>query len=287
MDEKPIKPIPEDKRPNGDTGKPADTDKPAVIPVPVGKIDAKRDSPDAHTEHKKRKSEPLSRMEIWTIGLAIAGIAVAAGTGIAIVWQDVLASRTVVELQKQLPELQKSANAAKDAADAAKKSFDMDKLRAEDTEEAICDWQTGGPAVGATGQEIRFANTGKTKARNIDAHLEATLNAVSNQKQIRKLGKIDISADELDKEKSLIRWLDFHFATHDWDNIADTKQMIVLTMSAQYDNGFDRLMKNSRCEIWVWYRVPGNKLNPVQGMGSDCNRLPDILANIARNQQSH
>lgn len=96
-----------------------------VAPVNVSKVCPPRDTNNAETNTKKRKRKPLSCFEIWTIGLAIIGILITAGTGGAIIWQDIIASRTLVELQRQYPQLDKSATAAKTAADAAVESLNM------------------------------------------------------------------------------------------------------------------------------------------------------------------
>jgi hypothetical protein len=55
------------------------------------------------------------------------GILVAAGTGLAIVWQDIIANASLVELQKQFPELQKSAAAADQGVTDARSNFENDE----------------------------------------------------------------------------------------------------------------------------------------------------------------
>ena len=83
-----------------------------VRPVSVGKEQPliNLPHPPARTKERKRKR----RFEIWTL----IGILVAAGTGGAIVWQDVIANRTLRELQRQYPKLAESADAAYLAAEA-------------------------------------------------------------------------------------------------------------------------------------------------------------------------
>lgn len=133
MDENPVNPKPENEQPSGDTGKPIEADKPSVVSMSVGKVDPERNNPASLADQVKQKREPLSRMEIWTIVLAIIGILVAAGTGIAIIWQDIIASETLRELQRQYPELKKSANAAQSAATIAKDALQSSDASASST----------------------------------------------------------------------------------------------------------------------------------------------------------
>jgi hypothetical protein len=117
MNEDRIEPINENTE-AGDNAQKSEN-KPPVTPVDVRKVEPTEHTPSSDTEKNKRKSKPLSCFEVWTISLASIGILVAAGTGLAIYWQDKIASRTLIEIQKQYPELQKSADAADSAAKTA------------------------------------------------------------------------------------------------------------------------------------------------------------------------
>ena len=189
----------------------------------------------------------------------------------------------------QLTEMRKSTDAAHDAAVAAKQSadtqehsFQMERRRAEDMEEAICDVRGMGMAALSHSFQMFVANNGKVTARNIEAHVEISLNAVPSEKKIRNLGNLVISVDTLAREKSLQKFLELPLSARDWDNIADTKQAIVESVSIQYENGFERIIKNTHCMVWFYFRVPGDKLNPIQGRGTDCDQLGVQLAGIPK-----
>jgi hypothetical protein len=92
---------------------------------------------------------------------------------------------------------------------------------------------------------------------------------------------VDISASELPGEKDLDRRIELPLSAHEWDSIADTKQIIVDSGTLTYENGFDRVVTATVCEVWLYYRVPEDKLNPIQGRGSTCDRLPKLLKNAA------
>lgn len=96
---------------------------PPVIPLNVGKVEPKRDPNTPGANHKKRKRKPLSCAEIWAVALGIVAILVAAGTGVAIIRQDVIANRTLSEIQKQYPKLAESADAASRSADTVKSQW--------------------------------------------------------------------------------------------------------------------------------------------------------------------
>ena len=121
MDEQSIQPINKNTETGSNAQKPED--KPPVTPVEVSKVDPPENTHTSNTEIKKRKRKPLTCFEVWTIVLGSIGILVAGGTGIAIYWQDKIASRTLIEIQKQYPELKKSADAAKHSVETAEKQF--------------------------------------------------------------------------------------------------------------------------------------------------------------------
>ena len=78
--------------------------------------------------------------------------------------------------------------------------------------------------------------------------------------------------------RDLTQKLKLPLSAEDWQNIADTKQVIVQSATMKYENGFERIISNARCDIWLYYRTPQDKLNPIQGRGFDCSRLPEQLA---------
>jgi hypothetical protein len=192
-------------------------------------------------------------------------------------------------MHDQLPELHTSAQAAKDAAGAAKQSADtqehsflMEKRRAEDMEEAICALHSTGTAALDHLYQIFVANSGKVTARNVEAHVDISLNAVPGNKKLRELGTIDISAPELGKDKTLDRRLDLPLTAHDWENIADTKQVIVQSGRIRYENGFERTVSDITCDVWFYFRTPEDKTNPIQGRGTACDQLSQQLAGIQK-----
>jgi hypothetical protein len=98
MDEESIQRVKENAEASGDTQKPEN--KPPVAPVDLGKVHPPENTRTSDTETKKRKRKPLTRFEMWTVILGSLGILVAGGTGIAIVWQDLIGARTLTELKK-------------------------------------------------------------------------------------------------------------------------------------------------------------------------------------------
>jgi hypothetical protein len=75
---------------------------PPVTAVDVGKKDTKTNEANADADKKKRKRKPLSCAEVWGIVLAIIGLIVTAGTGGAIIWQDIIASATLTQLKESV-----------------------------------------------------------------------------------------------------------------------------------------------------------------------------------------
>lgn len=69
-----------------------------TISTYTGEKDSEEYAPTSYTHQKRRKRKPLTCFEICMIVLSALGILVAAGTGIAIVWQDVIA-RYAIEAQ--------------------------------------------------------------------------------------------------------------------------------------------------------------------------------------------
>src|SRR5580698_5659619 len=102
MEENPIQPLSEHKIPDSDNQKSVERVPPSAGSASPMAPQKDALAPSANEEKPKRK--PLSRFEVWIIVLTAIGILVAAGTGGAIIWQDILASQTLGELQKQYPE---------------------------------------------------------------------------------------------------------------------------------------------------------------------------------------
>jgi hypothetical protein len=188
----------------------------------------------------------------------------------------------------EIPEIKKSADAAKDAALAAKQSADtqnqsyqMERRRAEDQEEAICRLHTGMAALDNVGH-VYLANSGKTKARNVEARVDTYLADATTLKKLRQLGSVDISTSELEKDQSLDRGVNLPLTAHDWDNLADTNVVIIDSGRIRYENGFGRIVDEAVCDGWWYFRAPEDKLNPVQGRGNECGQIPQSVAGIKK-----
>jgi hypothetical protein len=125
MSEDRIQPPNEQVGPANNAGQPPE--KPPLGSVTENKIDPTKITNNPRTDQKKRKHKPLSCFEIWMVVLSVFGILVAAATGVAIVWQDIIANAALVELQKQFPELQKSAAAADQGVKDARSNFENDE----------------------------------------------------------------------------------------------------------------------------------------------------------------
>jgi Ca2+/Na+ antiporter len=116
-----------------------------------------------------------------------------------------------------------SADAARDAAVAAKQSadtqedsFQLERRRAEDQEEAICRLGTDGMAALDHVGHVRVVNSGKSEARNLDAHVDTFLADAITLKKLRDLGSVDISTSELGNNQSLDRGINLPLTAHDW-----------------------------------------------------------------------
>jgi hypothetical protein len=184
------------------------------------------------------------------------------------------------EIIRQYPELQKSADAAKISADIAKNSFEMEKRRAEDTEEATCR-PTGDIGVGKTVYRFFIPNSGKVSARNLHGHLELSLNSLPSNKPLRSLAGFDVSLDELAGEKGFDKRISIDIA-RDWEKLINTKETLVATGEIQYENGFDRIRSSTMCYAMVWVPSPTDPNNRAHGFGTDCDRLPEFLATLAK-----
>lgn len=182
------------------------------------------------------------------------------------------------QLIKQFPEIKLSADAAKQSADTAEHSFEMERRRAEDTEQAIISESSGMFYVFRNVYYVDLGNSGRVTARNIRANIEIFLTALPRNRSIRSLGTFNITVPQLEKEKDLRHTMDLRLTAGDWKNIADTKEAITESGYVRYENGFDRTVENKVCNVWIYFRTPEDKLNPIQGRGSICDRLADLLA---------
>jgi hypothetical protein len=258
-------------------------------------IDEKQDSDDTQDEHKqsggfikkcwnfvKDERHAGAVVAIFTFVISVTGIAY---TIFSFMQWRVMRGQ-LSEIIRQYPELQKSADAAKKSADTAEHSFQTERRRAEDMEEAICTLNGGGMTALDNLYPVYITNSGKVTARDIEAHIEVSLNTLPSNRKIRVLVNTDISLPELAREKSTpTQKLNLPLSSREWQNIADTKQAIVQTAKIKYENGFERIISDAHCDIWLYYRTPQDKLNPIQGRGTDCKRLPELLAGVPRPQK--
>jgi hypothetical protein len=183
----------------------------------------------------------------------------------------------------QLRPLKQSANAAQVASETQKYSFDMERRKAEDQEEAICILRSDGVAALDQLAYIRVINSGKVKARGIEAHVDIFLRDAWTDKKIRDLGTVDISSSELAGNNGDIDHpLNLPLTTRDWQNLADSNQVIINSGHIRYENGFDRVVDEPYCDGWYYFRTPEDKLNPIQGRGTTCAGLALQMAGIRK-----
>jgi hypothetical protein len=240
--------------------------------------------PSTTQDHKQGSHKPwYHHVEWWELIISCLTFLALVAYTVVTYRQLKTMNATYGEMVRQYPELQKSAEAAKTNSDIAKNSFDMEKRRAEDTEEAECRLTGGGTAAFDNSYPIHISNIGKVTARNIEAHVEISLNAVPENRKVKTLGKTDISISEIPKENgsdNLRQIIDLRLSSEEWQKLADTKFVIVQEAKLRYENGFERIISNSTCDIWLYYRTPENKQNPVSGRGTDCKNLPGQLASL-------
>jgi len=190
----------------------------------------------------------------------------------------------------QLAEMRKATQATKVAADAAKQSaditehsFQMERRRAEDQEEAICRLRTDGMAALDRVGHVRVINSGKTKARNVEAHVDTYLADAVTLNKLRDLGSVDISTSELGgNDQSLDRGINLPLTARDWKNLADTNQVIIDSGHVRYENGFGRVVDEPFCDGWWYFRTPEDKNNPIQGRGTECGQIPQNVAGVKK-----
>jgi len=233
--------------PKENTHSGADAEKPADKP-PIAPMNVREPDPQKHTEtpkadKKKRKRKPLSCFEIWTIALGSLGILVAAGTGAAIIWQDRIASRTLIEIQKQYPKLVESADAAKESADV--------EWRTSATTSAAHCLPAVGPRYGLP-QHIYFAVTCE------DAKVEATVTTC----EISAVGLINPRNEEpigpqqnRPCRKDIIRpntgtdGENFDIPNFSKGAFNNLTQAVRIKGSFSYNDGFDRIRPVQFCKV--------------------------------------
>jgi hypothetical protein len=173
MDEDKVQPPQENKDAASEDQK--TNDKPPVASVDIPEENTEESSGNPRTDKEKRKRKPLSCFEIGTLVLGTVGILVAAGTGFAIVWQDVIASSTLAELQRQYPQLEKSATAADSASHSAADAVQTSVRQfRQDERPYIWPYPVAGvnnvvlPPIGqAIYIRIDFKNSGRTPAIHV------------------------------------------------------------------------------------------------------------------------
>lgn len=119
--------------------------------------------------HKNEKTikykKPLARFERLTVKLGTVGIIVTAITGGAIVWQDMVATRTLREMQRQYPKLEESADAANTSAAIAKSALETGERAF--VFQTFTKNQEGNNVV----IQVRWENTGNTPTKGMAEHV--------------------------------------------------------------------------------------------------------------------
>jgi hypothetical protein len=99
MSEEQINPPDENKEATGEAKNPDNT--PPLAAVDIRIKDRAKNDPASSADKKTRKRKRLSCFEIGTLILGTVGILFAGGTGVAIVWQDIIANASLTEMQQQ------------------------------------------------------------------------------------------------------------------------------------------------------------------------------------------
>jgi hypothetical protein len=171
--------------------------------------------------------------------------------------------------------------ATQKAADTAKTSADMEKRRAEDSEEATC-MPTGDIGVGETVYRFFLPNSGKVNARNLHGQIELSLNSLPSNEPLRSLAKIEISQDELAAGQRIEKHISMDIAS-DWEKLINSDETLVATGEIRYDNGFGRIRSSPMCYAIVWIPSPNDPNNRAHGSGLDCDRLQEwLLTNLPK-----
>jgi len=220
-----------------------------------------------HISRWARFKEWASKITVAEAGMLLLTLAIA-GSSIA---YTKYAKRQWKVMGNQLREMQKSN--------------EMERRRAEDQEEAVVRLHTYGLAVGDYVEHVNAVNSGKFKARNVEGHVDVSLNDASNiAHKIRDLGNVDISTTELrGTDGSVVQETNLSLTANDWQQLADTNLVIIETGHIRYENGFGRIIDEPYCEGWWFFRTPSDKNNPVQGRGSDCGQIPVNVAGVKKN----
>jgi hypothetical protein len=242
---------------------------------------------ESAANYKEPYSKRIKRYSNRNLGRIVIGIELFCAIALVVItgYYTHYAGGQLVEMRNATQATKNAADAAKTSADIARSSYEMERRRAEDMEEAVCRLSGGGMAAFDNFFPIYISNTGKVTARGIRAHIEISLNTFPNNKKIRVLAAKDISIPELTREKGMDQKEKLPLSPLDWENIADTKQIIADSGQITYENGFERVVSDTVCQVWVYYRTPEDKNNPIQGRGTDCNRISDLFPNIALHQK--
>ena len=253
--------------PNQDDSNPPS---PSSQPQPLPQTQVTPAAPKDDQNQTRELAREFRIAEKWQIGTNI-------GLAVIGIFALLIYNGQLREMRKATEATGKAADAAKQSADTATDAFKMEKRRAEDMEEAICRVQGGGTAARDNMYPLEIINSGKVSARNVEAYIEISLNAVPSNRKLRTLATLNISANEIPKEKDEARRLNLPLSARDWENIADTNEIIVQSGTLKYENGFDRINTETVCDFWLYLRTPEDKLNPIQGRGATCERLPELL----------
>jgi hypothetical protein len=217
--------------------------------------------------------------------MVVATIAIAAASVVNLLvamamWNEM--HITGADTHKSADAAKVAALAAKQSADTQENSFQMERRRAEDQEEAICRLRTDGMAALDHVGHVRVINSGKAKARNVEAHVDTYLADAITLKKLRDLGSVDISTSELSGDQSLDRGINLPLTARDWQNLADTNQVIIDSGHVRYENGFGRVVDEPFCDGWWYFRTPEDKNNPIQGRGTECGQIPQNVAGVRK-----
>ncbi len=168
--------------------------------------------------------------------------------------------------------------AMRDQLGEMQKSTEMERRRAEDQEEAIVRLRTDGPAAFDNVEQVRVINSGKVKSRNLEAHVDISLNDSMTNTKIRDLASVNISNSELaGNDQSVSQGVNLALTAQDWQTLTDTNAVIMHTGHIRYENGFGRTVDEPYCYGLWFFRTPSDQNNPIQGRGGDCGQiLPNV-----------
>jgi hypothetical protein len=195
-----------------------------------------------------------------------AAISIAAGTIGLLVVNIFLMSST-----------KKAANAATSAAETAENSFQLERRRAEDSDEAICNVR-GDLVIGETIEHLSISNSGKVPAHKVRAHIEISRNSLPTNQRLTLFQSLDISEDEL-RADPIVKDIPLSgFGGADWRSMRELREAIVISGTISYENGFGSNRNKSFCHAeLVAPQPPGN--NPLElAVLTECDTLPAELS---------